>query len=102
MKPSDEELAIESHWILDRLCNYSTVVTQGPNQGGEPETTFKYQRLLRQTDAVHKIVKILAMLRQKLIDVPTIAKYRKFEYIDQLDEEAVWIIYNLDQEYGKF
>ena len=34
--------------------------------------------------------------------MPTIVKYRKYEYADELDEEAVWIIFNLDQEYGKF
>ena len=31
-----------------------------------------------------------------------VAKYRKYEYADELDEEAIWIIFNLDQEFGKF
>ena len=48
MQPTDAELIEEAHWILDRLVNYSTVVTQGPNQTGEHETKFVYQRLLRQ------------------------------------------------------
>ena len=42
------------------------------------------------------------MLRSKLYDVPMIAFYRKHEYSDELDEDSIWIIYNLDQEYGKF
>ena len=41
-------------------------------------------------------------MRVKLFDVPMIAHYRKHEYSDELDEDAIWIIYNLDQEYGKF
>lgn len=34
--------------------------------------------------------------------MPTIVKYRKYEYAEQLDEDSIWIIFNLDQEYGKF
>ena len=58
--------------------------------------------LLRKKDAKAKIIKVLNMLRSKLYDVPMIAHYRKHEYSNELDEEAIWIIYNLDQEYGKF
>lgn len=63
---------------------------------------YKYNNLTRQKDGKAKIIKVLAMLRNKLLDVPMIAHYRKFEYADELDEESIWIIYNLDQEYGKF
>lgn len=42
------------------------------------------------------------MLRCKLFDIPMIVKYRGYEYGDELDEDSIWIIYNLDQEYGKF
>lgn len=58
--------------------------------------------LLRKKDAKLKIIKVLQMLRCKLYDVPMIAHYRKHEYSDELDEASIWIIYNLDQEYGKF
>jgi transcriptional accessory protein Tex/SPT6 len=31
-----------------------------------------------------------------------ITRYRKYEYADELDEDAVWYIYSFDQEFGKF
>jgi len=31
-----------------------------------------------------------------------ITRYRKYEYADELDESAVWLIYNFDVEFGKF
>ncbi len=31
-----------------------------------------------------------------------ICKYRRYEYEPELDEEAVWLIYGFDLEYGKF
>ena len=49
-----------------------------------------------------KIVDVLKMLRIKLYDVPFIVSYRYPEYSNELDEDSIWIIYNLDQEYGKF
>jgi len=36
------------------------------------------------------------------MDIPMIAKYRKYEYIGGLEESDVWAIFNLDLEYGKF
>jgi len=31
-----------------------------------------------------------------------ICKYRKYEYSPELDEDAVWLVFNYDQESGKF
>lgn len=45
---------------------------------------------------------MLRLLRKDLFDVPMIVHYRKYEYKDELDEDSIWVIYNLDQEYGKF
>ena len=42
------------------------------------------------------------MFRVELLDIPMICKYRKYEYAYDLDEDAVWYIFNFDQEYGKF
>jgi hypothetical protein len=42
------------------------------------------------------------MIRVKFLDVPMICKYRRYEYEPELDEEAVWLVFNFDQEYGKF
>jgi len=66
------------------------------------EPMHKYSMLLRKKDAKSKIFRVLQLLRQKLYDVPMIAHHRKHEYSDELDEESIWIIYALDQEYGKF
>lgn len=85
--------------MLERLSNYSVITT---SQNGETEINHNYQRLLRQKDALGKIHKVLQLLRCGHFDVPFIVKYRKYEYADELDEEAIWIIFNLDQEYGKF
>ena len=68
----------------------------------DQDITFKYSRLLRQKDAKIRIFKVLSLFRKKLYDVPMVAKYRKYEYAEELDEEAIWIIFNLDQEFGKF
>lgn len=99
-EPSESELTQEADWVLDRLNTHASPVFG--EQGQVLETQFKYSRLLRQKDAKQKIYKVLSLLRKKLYDVPMIAKYRKYEYADELDEEAIWIIYGLDQEYGKF
>lgn len=62
----------------------------------------KYGKLLTLKDVREKIFKVLKLFRVDLLDIPMIVKYRKYEYADDLDEEAVWHIYNLDFEYGKF
>jgi len=36
------------------------------------------------------------------LDVPLIAKYRKYNYANELDEQDVWLVFNLDIDYGKF
>ena len=46
LSPSNEELIVESDWILDRLCIYQ-VISHGTSQNGEHESNYKYQRLLR-------------------------------------------------------
>jgi hypothetical protein len=101
LNPSKEELNEEAEWILDRLCSHQ-VISNVSDQNGEHEANFKYQRLLRQKDAQNKIYKVLALIRSTHNDIPFIAKYRKMEYAEELDEDAIWIIFNLDQEYGKF
>ena len=69
---------------------------------GKVEPEFRYIVLLRKKDAKAKIIKVLQMLRVKKYDVPMIAHYRKHEYSDELDEDSIWVIFQLDQEYGKF
>lgn len=99
IRPEDKELHEEAEWILDRLTSYQTVES---SDNVDQEITFKYSRLLRQKDAKIRIFKVLSLFRKKLYDVPMVAKYRKYEYAEELDEEAIWIIFNLDQEFGKF
>ena len=100
MRPDETEVNEEAEWILDRLTNYTSLNIS--NEGDTIEAEYKYSMLLRKKDAKLKIIKVLGMLRSKLYDVPMIAHYRKYEYSDELDEDSIWIIYNLDQEYGKF
>lgn len=42
------------------------------------------------------------MIRVQYLDIPMICKYRRYKYEPELDEEAVWLIYGFDLEYGKF
>lgn len=54
-------------------------------------------------DAVkEKIARILNFMRREYLDVPMIERYRKFDYGPTLNEEHVWLVASLDQEYGKF
>ena len=56
-----------------------------------------YERFLNNPDATKaKILNVLKMLRIDLLDVPMIVHYRSYEYKDELDEDSIWIIYNLD------
>lgn len=98
LKPDDKELQEEAEWVLDRLTTYSTISS---GERAEQEA-FKYSRLLRQKDAKNRILKVLSLIRKKCYDVPMVAKYRKYEYAEELDEDAIWIIFSLDQEFGKF
>jgi hypothetical protein len=45
---------------------------------------------------------ILDLFRKEYLDVPMIARYRKYLYNKVLTEDDVWLIFNLDSEYGKF
>jgi len=36
------------------------------------------------------------------MDIPYIAKYRKYDWNKDFQEEDVWSVFNLDLEYGKF
>jgi len=49
-----------------------------------------------------KIVKIIKQFRCEYMDIPYIAKYRKYDWNKDLQEEDVWNIFNYDLEYGKF
>ncbi len=100
MRPHESEINAEAEWMFDLLTTYSSLKVDPVN--GSVTHLYKYDKLTRQKDGKAKIIKVLQMLRVKLLDVPLIAHYRKFEYADELDEESIWIIYNLDQEYGKF
>ena len=90
IKPTEEELRKESEWVLDRL----TCMTG--------DTGKRYGKLLNLKDIREKIFRVLKMFRIDLLDIPMIVKYRRYEYAEDIDEEAVWLIYNFDQEYGKF
>lgn len=67
-----------------------------------PDVDNKYGKMVHATGTREKVYKVLKMFHCDLLDIPMICKYRKFEYAVELDEDAVWHIFNLDQEYGKF
>ena len=77
---------MEAQWILDRITS----------------TCDNQRQLLQAKDASEKIFKVLEMIRVKLLDIPMICTYRKYEYAPELSDEAVWLVYNFDIEYGKF
>ncbi len=51
-----------------------------------------------------KISVVLRNFRKKpdALDIPMIVKYRKQDYMSELNESDIWAIFNLDLEYGKF
>lgn len=95
---------MEAEWVLDRLSNYSVYTKDDKAAGfedpfdkrGHEPAKLKYGKLLQQKDAKQKIFRVLHLLRSEMRDVPMIAKHRKMQYADELDEESIWIIYNLD------
>lgn len=58
--------------------------------------------MVQAKDTREKVLKVLKMIYIELFDIPMICKYRKYEFAPELDEDAVWHIFNLDIEYGKF
>lgn len=51
----------------------------------------KREALLQYEDTVKKkIRKIITYLRKDYLDVPMIAKYRKYDYMKELNEQDVW------------
>lgn len=67
-----------------------------------PDPDNKYAKMVHATGTKGKVLKVLGMFHSELFDIPMICKYRKYEYAVELDEDAVWHIWNLDQEYGRF
>jgi hypothetical protein len=83
---SPDELAEEARWIFDRFTN---------ERG---RTDFHQNR-----DVItKKIMKLLSLFRHEHLDIPMITMYRKYEFTKDLTEEDVWVVFTLDQEYGKF
>ena len=74
------EFAKEAEWILDRL----------------QDIDHRYRQMINAKDVREKVCKVLKLLRSDHCDVPMICKYRKYQYATELDEDAVWHIYNLD------
>ena len=61
------------------------------------------EELLQYEDAVKKkIQRVIEQIRKEYLDVQMIVKYRKYEYMKELSDQDVWIIFDLDLEYGKF
>jgi hypothetical protein len=82
----DEDIAHETEWIYHRLIDDT-----------------RRENLLHYEDQVKtKISKVIKYFRKDYMDIPMIAKYRKYEYMRDLIEQDVWAIFNLDLEYGKF
>lgn len=67
-----------------------------------PDVDNKYGKMVQAKDTREKVLKVLKMIYIELFDIPMICKYRKYEFAPELDEDAVWHIFNLDIEYGKF
>lgn len=84
-----EDLQAEAKWILDRLQYI-------------PDADNKLGKIANAKGTEDKVLKVLKMFHQDFYDIPLIVKYRKYEYDPELDEDAVWHIWNLDHEYGRY
>jgi transcriptional accessory protein Tex/SPT6 len=74
----------EADWIFDKLL---------PNMQNDQITP---------SNVKGKILKVLILIRQQHLDIPMICKYRRYEFMKELEEKDVWLIFNLDQEYAKY
>jgi transcriptional accessory protein Tex/SPT6 len=83
------DLQEEAEWVLERLTSI-------------PDSDNKYGKMIHAPDTRSKVLKVIKMFRCEMLDIPMIVKYRRYEYAVELDEDAIWHIFNLDQEYGKF
>lgn len=86
MQDIDSDIKKEVQWVWERLT---------------------YQKLndtliMNEHQAKLKIEAVIRNFRCNYMDIPYIAKYRKFEYLKELNEENIWQIFNLDLEYGRF
>ena len=82
----EEDINRETEFIFNRLV----------------ELTNREELLQREDFVMKKIKTVLNMIRKDYLDIPMIAKYRKYEYQYELNEEDIWQIFNLELEYGKF
>jgi hypothetical protein len=82
----DEDIQHETEFIFNRMLDITNSETLLSNEDS----------------AKKKISLVLRMMRVEYLDIPMIAKYRKYQYMKEINEEDIWIIYNLDLEYGKF
>jgi transcriptional accessory protein Tex/SPT6 len=48
------------------------------------------------------IKNVLLFMREQHYDVPFIARYRSYEYRRGLEEEDIWTIFQLEQEFGRY
>lgn len=69
--------------MLERLCLL-------------PDVDNKYGKMIHAPGTLEKVKKVIKMFRNEKLDIPMICKYRKYEYAPELDEDAVWHIFNLD------
>lgn len=85
----EQELQEEAEWVLERLTSI-------------PDPDNKYGKMIHAPDTRSKVLKVIKLFRHEMRDIPMIIKYRRYEYAVELDEDAIWHVFNLDQEYGKF
>jgi hypothetical protein len=84
MRDGDQlDLQEEAEWVLERLTSI-------------PDPDNKYGKMIHAPDTRSKVLKVIKMFRCEMLDIPMIVKYRRYEYAVELDEDAIWHIFNLD------
>lgn len=72
----EEDVINEAGYIFNRLVNIK-----------DSSNFLMKEDVIRQ-----KLILILGYLRKDYLDVPMIAKYRKYEYQNPLEEDDIWLI----------
>lgn len=83
LQVSASDLSQEADWVLERLTTI-------------PDADNKLGKIAHAQGTKEKVLKVLKMFHDDLYDIPMIVKYRKYEYAVELDEDAVWHVWNLD------
>ncbi|XP_043230112.1 transcription elongation factor SPT6-like isoform X3 [Amphibalanus amphitrite] len=90
----DPELDQEAEWIFKHAFNDKPISTQSKDE----EDEFR-DKIRQSSSSVSKIRSALDFMRNKQLEVPFIASYKKEYIVPELTSNALWCIYKWDEKW---